>query len=193
MDARGRHSQLEIGPRLAQPQAIRILRAAVALGVAQTHVIDAILRQSEADQGVSVVRSQVVELVFMVVVEGQTFVGGVEQLQDTVQRRFQPAGRNLSHDLLAGAAFETEHVPVVGPVDLPVDDHGQRDRLGSGRRIIGFRVEAFRQRVHGKRHRVGDHLPLAHRKRVEPRRHIPSVDRQRVGRQVPAGESSPWQ
>ena len=138
MDARGRHPQLEIGPRRAQPQAIGILRAAVALGVAQTHVIDAVGRQREADQGIGVVRSQVVELVFMVVVEGQTLAGGVEQLQDAVQRRFQPAGGNLRHDLLAGAAFETEHVPVAGPVDPPVDDHGQRDRLGGLRRIVGL-------------------------------------------------------
>ena len=43
----------------------------------------------------------------MVVVESQLPAGGIGQLEHGIERRVQPAGHDLGHDLLAGAAFET--------------------------------------------------------------------------------------
>ena len=76
------------------------------------------------------VRVQARALVLVIVVEGQLPAGGVGQLEHGIQRRIEPAGIDFGDDLLAGAAFETEHVPVARLIDAPVDDDRQRDALG---------------------------------------------------------------
>ena len=98
------------------------------------------------------VRDQAAALVLVVVVEGQLPPGGVGQLEHGIQRRIEPAGVDLGHDLLAGPALEAEHVPIAGPIDAAVDDHRQRHRLGMFGRVVGLLFQAFRQRVDRERH-----------------------------------------
>ena len=139
------------------------------LRVAEVDVVGPVRGQRGGEVGIRVVRVQPRALVLMVVVEGQLLAGGVGQLEHGIQRRVQPAGIDFGDDGVAGAAFETEHVPVARLINAPVDDDRQRDRLGGGDRVVRFLFEAFRQRVHRKGHPVGDSVLLAHGKRIDAR------------------------
>ena len=98
----------------------------------------------------------------MVVVEGQSLAGGVGQFEHGIDGRIEPPGVDFRDDLLAGSAFEAEHVPVAGPVDPAVDDHGQRHRLrGCGASFGSFsRHSGSVSTANG--HGVGEQVSLAH-------------------------------
>ena len=129
------------------------------------------------------VRDQAGALVLVIVVEGQLPARGVGQLEHRIQRRIQPPGVDLGHDRLAGLALETEDVPVARPIDAPVDDHRQRDRLGLGRLVVGLLLEASPAACPRRRARGWRPAPLAHGKRIDARPLGPGVHRQ-LGRRA---------
>ncbi len=71
---------------------------------------------------------------------------------------------DLGDDRLAGTARDLEHVPVIRPIDAPVDDDGKLHLLGLVRLVVGFLVETLRQRVQSERHGVGDETFLVGRR-----------------------------
>ena len=112
------------------------------------------------------VRVQAVALVLVVVIEVELLAGGVGQSEHGIQGRIEPPGIDLGDDLLAGTALEAEDVPVAGPIDPPIDDHGERDRLGVLRRIVGLLFKTLGQGVDGKGHAVEDREILAQLQRI---------------------------
>ena len=116
------------------------------------------------------VRFQAEGLVLVVVVEGQLPPARVGQLEHRIQRRIEPSGVDLGHDLLPRLALETEHVAVAGPIDAAVDDDRQRDPLGLFGRVVGLLLDTFRQRVPRERHAVERPEPAVLVKPVDARR-----------------------
>ena len=57
-------------------------------------------------------RVQAGAFVLVIVIECELLAGGVGQLEHGIQRRVQPARVYFRDDFVAGAAFETEHVPI---------------------------------------------------------------------------------
>ena len=170
IDGGRHHAELEIGPRRADPQAVGIFRAALVLGVAQAQEVGPVGGQRDMDQESAWCVIKRARLVFVVVVEGQSLARGVGQFEHGIQRRIKPAGSDFRDDLLAGAAFEAEHVPVARTIDPAVDDHRKRHRLRGFRRVVRLLFEAFRQRVDRKGHRIRDRAsPLRTEKRIDSR------------------------
>ena len=112
---------------------------------------------------------------------------GVGELEHGIQRGIEPARIDLRDDRLAGVAGELEHVPVVRPIDAPVDDDGQRHLLRVLEGVVGLLLEALRQRVQGERHAVGNQLLVARGEQMDAR---PGV-RLRAASARPTRGSSP--
>ena len=132
------------------------------------------------------VREQAACLVLVVVVEGQLPPGRVGQFEHGIQRRIEPAGVDLGHDLLPRLALEAEHVAVAGPIDAAVDDHRQRHPLGLFGRVVGLLLHAFRQRVQRERQAVERPGPAIRVKLIDSGRLARGIFRQAVKGQVPA-------
>ena len=86
VEAGRRHAQLEIGPGLADAQAVGVLGAALALGVAQLQVISSVGGQLHQEVGVGLMREQAGALVVEIVVEGQFLAGGIGEAQLGIER-----------------------------------------------------------------------------------------------------------
>ena len=106
------------------------------------------------------VRVQAGAFVLVIVVERELLAGGVGQAEHGIQRRIRAGAPQLPRRFRSPAAPSKRKTSTSsGLIDAAVDDDGQRDRLGVGRRVVRFFLETFRQRVHGKRHAVGSPVP----------------------------------
>ena len=82
----------------------------------------------------------------VVVAEIELIAALVENSERGVQPRCRSGGHEIEDDLLAGLAVESEHVVVVLG-HHPIDQDGQRNRLGVREFIIWFKLALLRKRA----------------------------------------------
>ena len=135
------------------------------------------------------VRVQPVALVLVVVVERQLLAGRVGQLEHRIQRRIQPPGVDLRHDLFAGAAFEAGTRPnSPGRSMRPLTMIGSVTGWALCGESLGFFSAALRQRIDGKGDAVGVDVSLADAQRIDARALVFGIHRQLIDGQVPAAK-----
>ena len=161
VEAGRHHAQLEVRLRLADAQAVSVLRPALMLGVRQLEVIGSLGRQFKGNKRIGLMGDQACPFIFKIVVEGQLFAGCVGQAKRGIERRAEPARDYLGDNLLAGAAVETEERRFTRLRDAPVHDDRKLHflRFGPGETLPGRR---FRQRIQGEFHGIGSESIFSH-------------------------------